>query len=278
MAVTKPISVGTGPVAPVQIGAGSLVLIAGPCGLESVQLAMDVAGGLQQVAQRLGISWIFKSSFDKANRTAAHGWRGPGMEQGLSILAAVRQSFAVPVTTDVHAVHQVSPVGAVVDMLQIPAFLCRQTDLLVACGRSDKPVNAKRGQFLAPRALAGVVEKIGGPVMLTERGTTFGHGDLVADFRVLRWMRQTGVPVCFDATHSVQQPGATRTGARREMVAPLARAAAAVGIDALFVETHPDPERARSDAAAQVRLGLLYELLAPVVEIHVLMRARLPSA
>ena len=275
MVVTNSITVGTGSVGPVDVGGDALVVIAGPCGLESEQLAHDVAGGVNELCARLAIPWVFKSSFDKANRTSAGGWRGPGLHKGLSMLRAVRDAFRVPVTTDVHAVSQVDAVAEVVDLLQVPAFLCRQTDLLMACGRTGKPVNVKRGQFLAPSALGGIVDKVAGPVMLTERGTTFGHGDLVADFRVLHWMRRTGVPVCFDATHSVQQPGGEVTGGRREMVAPLARAAAAVGIDALFVETHPSPAHARSDAGSQVPLAQLYETLAPVVEIHrLLARAR----
>ena len=257
----------------VRIGGPSLVLIAGPCGLESADLAHEVAGSVQAVAQRLGLPWIFKSSFDKANRTSADGWRGPGLARGLEILADVRQRWGVPVTTDVHHPEQAAAVAEVADLLQVPAFLCRQTDLLAACGATGRPVNVKRGQFLAPGALGGVVEKVAGPVMLTERGTTFGHGDLVADLRMLVWMRALGVPVCFDATHSVQSPGARRTGGRREMVAPLARAAAAVGIDALFVETHPDPSRARSDAGSQVPLDDLHAVLQPVVAVHAAARA-----
>jgi 2-dehydro-3-deoxyphosphooctonate aldolase (KDO 8-P synthase) len=272
MAVTNVITVGSTAVGPVSVGAGSLVLIAGPCGLESLDLALQVAEGVAEAAQRLGVPWVFKSSFDKANRTSAGAWRGPGLDAGLAMLAEVQRQFRVPVTTDVHSVDQVASVADVADLLQVPAFLCRQTDLLAACGATGKPVNVKRGQFLAPDALRGVVDKIDGPVMLTERGTTFGHGDLVADLRVLRWMRATGVPVCFDATHSVQQPGGQRTDGRREMVAPLARAAAAVGIDALFVETHPTPAAARSDAGSQVPLADLVAMLEPVVAIHNLMR------
>jgi len=268
MAATRPIQVGAPGVDPVTVGDGSLVLIAGPCGLESASVADEVAAGVSEVARALGIPWVFKSSFDKANRTSATAWRGPGLELGLQWLADIRQRHGVPVTTDVHLPHQVGPVAAVVDLLQVPAFLCRQTDLLRACGASGRPVNVKRGQFLAPGALHGVVSKVDAPTMLTERGTTFGHGDLVVDFRMLHWMRQTGVPVCFDATHSVQQPGAVNTGGRREMVAPLARAAAAVGIDALFIETHPQPARARSDAGSQVPLAALHDLLAPVVAVH----------
>jgi len=244
------------------------VWIAGPCGLESASMAMEVAAGLVEVAERLGVSLVFKSSFDKANRTSGGSWRGPGLARGLEWLAEIRSRFGIPVTTDVHSVDQVGPVSEVVDLVQDPAFLCRQTDLLRACGATRRAVNVKRGQFLAPGALQGIVEKVGRPVLLTERGSTFGHGDLVFDPRMLVWMRSTGMPVCFDATHSVQQPGASRTDGRREMVGPLARAAAAVGIDALFLEVHPDPDRARSDAGSQVRLTDVESLLSTVLAVH----------
>ena len=246
-----------------------LVLIAGPCGLESAALAFEVAEQLAALARRLQLPWVFKSSFDKANRSAAGSWRGPGLDRGLQILADVRSRFSVPVTTDVHVPAQAAPVAEVVDLLQVPAFLCRQTDLLEACADTGRPVNVKKGQFLAPEATAGIVDKVGATrVMLTERGACFGHGDLVVDYRSLVQMRALGVPVCFDATHSTQRPGGSKTGGDRRFTAPLARAAAAVGIDALFAEVHPRPHEARSDAATQLRADELAAILGDVLAIH----------
>ena len=267
MATRHTIRVGGGAVTPAVLGGDALVLIAGPCGLESPGIVDEVAAGVREVADRCGLPVIFKGSFDKANRTRAGAWRGPGLERGLQLLAEVRTRYRIPVTTDVHRVEQVGPVASVVDLVQVPAFLCRQTDLLRACGETDRAVNVKRGQFLAPDALGGIPEKVGRACVLTERGTTFGHGDLVFDPRMLVWMRSTGMPVCFDATHSVQQPGGRHTGGRREMVAPLARAAVAVGVDALFVEVHPDPSSAKSDAGSQVALADLPALLEAVLAV-----------
>lgn len=260
-----------GPGGPAQVvfGAGSPVLIAGPCGLESREVVLRTASGIAAVCDSLGMAWVFKGSFDKANRTSAAGWRGPGIDEGLRLLEEVRREVGVPVTTDVHHPEQASLAGQVVDLLQVPAFLCRQTDLLLACNETQIPVNVKKGQFLAPQSAKGIVDKAGGPgrVLLTERGTSFGYGDLVVDFRSLVWMRELGVPVVFDATHSVQRPGAEKTGGLRDMVPPLARAAVAVGVDALFMEVHPCPEQALSDADSQIPLHALENVLAPLVAL-----------
>jgi len=255
-------------VEPVQLGQ-QLVLIAGPCGLESRELVLDVASQVDQIARGLGVPWVFKGSFDKANRSAAGAWRGPGILEGLQMLAEVRDRLGIPVTTDVHLPEQAVVAARVVDLLQVPAFLCRQSDLLQACADTGLPVNVKKGQFLAPAAAAGIVDKVGADrVMLTERGACFGHGDLVVDFRSLVQMRALGVPVCFDATHSTQRPGGEHTGGDRRYAAPLARAAAAVGIDALFVEVHPRPKQARSDAATQLTPAQLQAILREVVAVH----------
>lgn len=252
----------------VEIGDGApLALIAGPCGLESPEVAWAVAEGALAVARAAGLPLVFKGSFDKANRTSGAAWRGPGLDEGLGLLGEIGRGLQIPVTTDVHEPWQAEIAARYVDLLQVPAFLCRQTDLLVACGRTGRPVNVKKGQFLAPSDMAFAVEKALGAgaagVICTERGTTFGYGDLVVDFRGLAVMRGLGVPVCFDATHAVQRPGAGgRTSGAREFVAPLARAAVAVGVDALFLEVHPDPARARSDADSQWPLTELSGLLA----------------
>jgi 2-dehydro-3-deoxyphosphooctonate aldolase (KDO 8-P synthase) len=233
--------------------AAPLVLIAGPCQIESADHAMECAGELVAIARRLGMPFVFKSSFDKANRTALTGERGVGIDKGLSILGEIRARYGVPVLTDIHTAEQCAPVAAVVDVLQIPAFLCRQTDLLVAAARTGAVVNVKKGQFLAPWDMRNVVEKIAGSgntrILLTERGTSFGYNTLVTDLRGLPIMASTGYPVIFDATHSVQQPGGQgrSSGGDRRMVPVLARGAVAVGVAGLFVETHPDPDRAPSD-------------------------------
>jgi 2-dehydro-3-deoxyphosphooctonate aldolase (KDO 8-P synthase) len=257
----------------VEVGAGApLLLIAGPCVLESRQFALDVAREVRAVARRLGMPYVFKASFDKANRTSVSSFRGPGLGSGLEILEAVRGIAEVPVLTDVHEPAQVGSIAAGVDVLQIPAFLCRQTDLLVAAGESGRPVNVKKGQFLSPWDMVHVAEKLAATgnerILLCERGTSFGYNNLVVDMRSLPILRGTGFPVVFDATHSVQRPGGLgcASGGDREFIAPLARAAAAVGIDALFLETHPEPEKALSDGPNAVRLcdleGLLREVLA----------------
>lgn len=258
----------------VALGAGApLALIAGPCVIEEEALCLEVARTLREIAGRLGLGYIFKSSFDKANRTSLHSFRGPGLEKGLEVLARVRAEVGVPVLTDIHEPWQAKPVAEVVDVLQIPAFLCRQTDLLLAAGRTGKVVNVKKGQFLAPWDMANVVEKIRSTgnenILLTERGTCFGYNTLVVDFRSLVILRQWGYPVVFDATHSVQQPGGrgTTSGGQREFVFPLVRAAVAVGVDALFLETHPQPEEALSDGPNMVPLGQMEVILRAAVAL-----------
>ena len=258
-------------VGPVTVGGGRLALIAGPCLAESRQLCLEIAGRLVEICGGLDVGLVFKASYDKANRSSISSPRGPGPAEGLAWLAEVKQQFDVPVTSDVHEVVQVVPAAEVLDCIQIPAFLCRQTDLIVAAGETGKAVNVKRGQFMAPWDMAGAVEKVraGGcrNVLLTERGTSFGYNRLVTDLRAIPQM-QAYAPVVFDATHSVQEPGAlgNATGGQRQYVAMLAGAAVVAGADALFIETHPAPEAAQSDAASQLPLddveGLLRRCLA----------------
>lgn len=243
----------------VTIGAGNLALIAGPCVAESLELCLDVAGTLADSCRRLGIGYIFKTSYDKANRTSLDSYRGPGLATGLDWLRRVRQETGAPVLTDVHEVAQAAAVAQAVDCIQIPAFLCRQTDLLVAAGKTLLPVNIKKGQFMAPQDMAHVVAKVrstgNAQVLLTERGTSFGHNMLVTDFRGIVQM-QAFAPVVFDATHSVQEPGGLghASSGKRQYVPVLAQAALAAGADALFIETHTDPDNAKSDAASQMAL------------------------
>lgn len=238
-----------------------LVLIAGPCQLESRDHALTVAGTLKDIAQRLGIGLLYKTSFDKANRTSLAARRGVGLDQALAVFEELRAKLEIPVLTDVHEPGQCAEVAAVVDVLQIPAFLCRQTDLLVAAARTGKPVNVKKGQFLAPWDMANVVDKITGSgnpnVLVTERGVSFGYNTLVSDMRSLPILAAIGAPVVFDATHSVQQPGGlgTASGGDRRQVEILARAAVAVGVAAVFIETHEDPDNAPSDGPNMVPLG-----------------------
>ncbi len=258
----QPVDVG-----PVTIGGPQLVLIAGPCVIESTEHTVAVARELQALCERVAVPLIFKASFDKANRSSVSAYRGPGLEAGLASLAAVRDATGLPLCTDVHAPGQAAPVAAVVDLLQVPAFLCRQTDLLLACAATGCPVNVKKGQFMAPQAMGAAVDKLrsagAAGVVLTERGSSFGHGDLVVDYRGLPIMRGLGVPVCMDATHACQQPptGGASTGGLRAMVPTLARAAVAVGVDALFLEVHPDPDRAPCDGSNMLALDQLEPLL-----------------
>jgi 2-dehydro-3-deoxyphosphooctonate aldolase (KDO 8-P synthase) len=258
-----------------------LFLIAGPCVIESQQLALDTAGQLKEICVELGIPFIYKSSFDKANRSSGKSFRGPGMDQGLRILAEVKQQIGVPVLTDIHEVDEIEPVAAVVDVLQTPAFLCRQTDFIHAVARCGKPVNIKKGQFLAPGDMKNVVDKAkeanGGSdnIMVCERGVSFGYNNLVSDMRSLAIMRETGCPVVFDATHSVQLPGGqgTVSGGQREFVPVLARAAVAVGVAGLFMETHPQPEKAMSDGPNAWPLPKMKALLATLKQIDDLVKA-----
>jgi 2-dehydro-3-deoxyphosphooctonate aldolase (KDO 8-P synthase) len=261
----------------VVVGDGRLAVLAGPCVLECRDTALEIAAALRETCARLELPYVFKASFDKANRTSAGSFRSLGFAQALAILAEVRETLGVPVMTDVHETWQVDAVAAVADVLQIPAFLCRQTDLLTKAGASGRVVNVKKGQFMAADDMGYAVEKVraggGDGVLLTERGTTFGYRDLVVDFRSLALMRPHA-PVIFDATHSVQSPGGAggRSGGRREFVAPLARAAVAVGVDGLFLETHPDPDSALSDGPNMLALDDVGRLLADCLAIHSLRR------
>ena len=259
----------------IRVGRGEkLLLLAGPCVAESLEVCSEVASEAKAICAELGINYVFKASFDKANRTSINAFRGPGLEAGLAMLAEVKEKYGVPVVTDVHEPQQCAPVSEVADILQIPAFLCRQTDLLLAAAKTGRPVNVKKGQFLAPEDMAAVVKKLESTgnerIMLTDRGTSFGYHNLVVDMRGLAIMRNLGCPVCFDATHSVQLPGGngTSSGGNREFVPPLARAAAAVGIDVLFMEVHPHPEKALSDGANSLALKDLRQLLTGVKAIH----------
>nr|WP_026299268.1 3-deoxy-8-phosphooctulonate synthase [Elioraea tepidiphila] len=245
-----------------------LVLIAGPCQIESRDHALEVASALAEMARTAGIGLIFKASYDKANRTSISGARGVGMEKGLAILAEIREALGVPVLTDVHAEDQVGPAAQAVDVIQIPAFLCRQTDLLLAAGRTGRVVNVKKGQFLAPWDMANVAAKIASTgndnILLTERGASFGYNTLVADMRSLPIMAETGYPVVMDATHAVQAPGGqgSASGGDRRFAPVLARAAVAVGVAAVFIETHPDPDRAPSDGPNMLPLAAMPALIA----------------
>lgn len=249
-------------------------LIAGPCVIESEELVLNIAGYLKDTTEELKIPFTFKASFDKANRTSIDSFRGPGLEEGLRILQKVKDTYGIPVCTDIHEPWQAEAAAAVCDIIQIPAFLCRQTDLLVAAAKTGKCINIKKAQFLAPWDMKNCVEKVrksGNPnVMLCERGTSFGYNTLVVDMTGLRVMKQFGVPVIFDATHSVQKPGGngTSTGGNREYVEYLAKAAIAVGIDGLFMETHPDPDHARSDGPNMVPLGEMKDLLVKLQKVY----------
>ncbi|MFS2103530.1 3-deoxy-8-phosphooctulonate synthase [Ralstonia sp. Ralssp135] len=257
-------------------------LIAGTCVIESEQMAIDTAGTLKEITGALGIPFVYKSSFDKANRSSDASFRGLGMEEGLRILAEVRRQVGVPVLTDIHEIDEIKPVAEVVDVLQTPAFLCRQTDFIRACAQSGKPVNIKKGQFLAPHDMKNVIDKarhaareVGLPednFMACERGASFGYNNLVSDMRSLAIMRETGAPVVFDATHSVQLPGGqgTSSGGQREFVPVLARAAIAVGVSGVFMETHPDPACAKSDGPNAVPLRRMKDLLSVLKELDVL--------
>jgi 2-dehydro-3-deoxyphosphooctonate aldolase (KDO 8-P synthase) len=270
----QPVSVGA-----VTVGDGRLCLIAGPCVIESLELCQRVADTMTRLCERLGIPYIFKASFDKANRTAHNSFRGYGLETGLEVLARIRREFGVPVTTDIHESWQAEPTAQAVDLLQIPAFLCRQTDLLAAAARTGKPVNVKKGQFLAPWDVGNIIDKLrafgASGVLITERGTSFGYNTLIVDMAGLPIMRGFGAPVVFDATHSVQRPGGAgkQSGGNREAVEPLARAAVAVGVDALFMEVHPDPDHALSDPATQYPLAQVEPLLTRLLRIWEAARA-----
>jgi 2-dehydro-3-deoxyphosphooctonate aldolase (KDO 8-P synthase) len=271
---TKRVKVGN-----IEIGAGApLAVIAGPCVIESRESALRHAFLLKEAADRVGVPYIFKSSFDKANRSSVDSYRGPGLDQGLEILAEVKRENGVPILTDVHEREQVAPVGEVADVLQIPAFLCRQTDFVVAVARSGKVVNVKKGQFLAPWDVSNIVEKIlsanNDQILLTERGASFGYNNLVSDMRSLVVMRELGYPVVFDVTHSLQLPGGLgkSSGGERKYIAPLARAGAAVGVDALFMEVHENPDQALSDGPNSLPLREFEGVLRSVKEIDSILK------
>ena len=261
-------------------------LIAGPCVIESRQLAFDTAGVLKELTTELGIPFIYKSSFDKANRSSGTSFRGPGIDDGLKVLADVRQEVGVPVLTDIHSIDEIATVASVVDVLQTPAFLCRQTDFIQAAASTGKPVNIKKGQFLAPHDMTNVADKAraaaiaaggdGENILVCERGASFGYNNLVSDMRSLAILRETGCPVVFDATHSVQLPGGqgATSGGQREFVPVLARAALAVGVSGVFMETHPDPEHAMSDGPNAVPLKHMRRLLETLVAIDRVVKQR----
>jgi 2-dehydro-3-deoxyphosphooctonate aldolase (KDO 8-P synthase) len=262
-------------VGPHRCGRGSqLLLIAGPCVIESAELTLSIAHSLKEIAASFPMQLVFKASFDKANRTSGAAFRGAGMEEGLKVLTLVKEQTGLPVTTDIHESWQAEPVAAVCDLLQIPAFLARQTDLLMAAAKTGRAVNVKKGQFMAPWDMRSVLDKLNAAgcknVLLCERGTFFGYGRLVNDMRALPQMQSLGAPVIFDATHSVQEPGGlgTATGGNRQMVEPLARAATALGVDGLFFEVHPDPDNAPSDGPNMLRLDEFPAVLRRILAIR----------
>lgn len=261
-----------------EIGGDKLTIIAGPCAAESQEILDETAEGLKEITKKLGINFIFKSSFDKANRSSIYSYRGPGLEKGLEMLQAVKDKFDIPLVTDIHTPDQAEPVSKVVDVLQIPAFLCRQTDLLVAAAKTGKIVNVKKGQFLAPEQMGNVVKKLeeckNTQILLTERGSSFGYNNLVVDYRGIPIMQSFGYPVVFDATHSVQLPGAqgTSSGGDRRFVPTLAKAAVATGVNALFFEVHPDPDNAKSDGPNMIPLDKAEDVFRICKEIFELVR------
>uniref|UniRef100_A0A7C3UZQ1 2-dehydro-3-deoxyphosphooctonate aldolase n=1 Tax=Desulfobacca acetoxidans TaxID=60893 RepID=A0A7C3UZQ1_9BACT len=264
-----------------QVGNGELVMIAGPCVIEDAALTLEIAQALKEYAAELSLPLIFKASYDKANRTALASFRGPGLEKGLAILARVKEEVGLPVLSDVHRISEVAPAAKILDVLQIPAFLCRQTDLVVAAAATGKPVNIKKGQFLAPWDMAPVVEKTrptgNTQIFLTERGTSFGYNNLVVDMRSLAILRGLGCPVVLDATHSVQLPGSqgSCSGGQREFVPLLARAAVAAGVDGVFLEVHPNPDQARCDGPNSLPLKDVLPLWRTLKALHTLIQERL---
>lgn len=263
-----------------EIGADKLTILAGPCAIESQDVLNQTAEKLKQITEKLGINFVFKSSFDKANRSSITSFRGPGMEKGLEMLAKIKKDFEIPIVTDIHTPDQASPVAEVADILQIPAFLCRQTDLLVAAAKTGKIVNIKKGQFLAPEQMGPLIKKVEDSgnhnILITDRGTTFGYNNLVVDFRGIPIMQEFGYPVVFDATHSVQLPGAngTSSGGDRRFVPYLAKAAMAVGANCLFFEIHPDPDKALCDGANMVSLNKAENLFRNCKAIFELIRSQ----
>lgn len=261
-----------------EIGGDKLTIIAGPCAAESQEILDETAKGLKEITKKLDINFIFKSSFDKANRSSIYSYRGPGLDKGLEMLQSVKDKFDLPIVTDIHTPDQAEPVSMVADILQIPAFLCRQTDLLVAAANTGKIVNVKKGQFLAPEQMSNIVKKLeeckNNQILLTERGSSFGYNNLVVDYRGIPIMQSFGYPVVFDATHSVQLPGAngTSSGGDRRYVPVLAKAAVAAGVNALFFEVHPDPENAKSDGPNMIPLDKAEDVFSICKEIFELVR------
>lgn len=260
---------------PIKVGTGEpLLFIGGPCALESEEMAMQVASTMQEICSRVGFSYVFKASFDKANRTSLSSYRGPGLDKGLEILNRVKNTLKVPVISDIHETSQISAASEVLDILQIPAFLCRQTDLLIEASRTGLPINLKKGQFVSPWDMENAVNKIHqagtSKVMLVERGASFGYNNLVVDMRAFPVMRSFGCPVIFDATHSVQLPGGAggSSGGQREFIAPLTKAAVACGIDGLFMEIHPDPENAKCDGPNSIRLDQIETLIKAIARVR----------
>ncbi len=262
-------------IGPISMGRGApLALISGPCVIEDYESARQIAATLTEIADRLEISYVFKASYDKANRTSGASFRGPGLDEGLRILAEIKKEFKVPIISDVHRISEVAAAARVLDIIQVPAFLCRQTDVIVEVARSNKVVNIKKGQFLAPWDIGHVVEKITSAgnrkILITERGTMFGYNNLVVDFRGFMIMRRMGYPVIFDATHSVQLPGGagSSSGGQRDYAPMLARAAVAAGIEGVFLEVHQNPDQARCDGPNSLKLDSVYDLLSQLKTIH----------
>ena len=276
IAITKTVKIGNVPIG----GDHPLALIAGPCVIESERQAMETAEKLKRATGNFGVPFIFKASYDKANRSSIDSFRGPGLHAGLKILKKIREELDLPVLSDIHKEEEIGPASEVLDVLQIPAFLCRQTDLLAVAAQSGKPVNIKKGQFMAPWDMKNVVHKVEQSgcqkILLTERGFTFGYNNLVADMRSLALLREYGYPVVFDATHSLQLPGGqgTKSGGQRELIPYLTRGAVAVGCDALFMEIHPDPDNALSDGPNMLKLDSLPELLQQIIPIDRLVRGQ----
>ena len=276
IAITKTVKIGNVPIG----GDHPLALIAGPCVIESERQAMETAEKLKRVTGDSGVPFIFKASYDKANRSSIDSFRGPGLHDGLKILKKIRDELNLPVLSDIHKEEEIGPASEVLDVLQIPAFLCRQTDLLAVAAQSGKPVNIKKGQFMAPWDMKNVVHKVeqsgSQKILLTERGFTFGYNNLVADMRSLALLREYGYPVVFDVTHSLQLPGGqgTKSGGQRELIPYLTRGAVAVGCDALFMEIHPDPDNALSDGPNMLKLDTLPELLQQIIPIDRLVRGQ----
>ena len=272
MTAVRLVTVGRAGAAPVIFGGGRLAVIAGPCVIEDAGECVRTAETLRRAAEKAGVPLVFKASYAKDNRTSAASFTGPGLERGLEVLARVRRETGLAVTTDIHAREEAAAAGAVVDLLQIPAFLCRQSSLIAAAGATGLPVNIKKGQFVAPSDLRFAAEKAAGAgaagVLLTERGATFGYGDLVVDMRSFAILRESGWPAVYDATHSLQRPGGESTGGERRFALPLALAAVAAGADAVFFEAHPDPAKALSDRATQIPLAEVESFLAALVRVH----------